>query len=202
MDCEGGWHDGQTPLVTAASNGTFNNFRRLLQLGADVNKGDENGNTALLECASGGQYLHMLFLLEHADANINCVNNAGNTVWDEMIHNMKIKNSYYLHNPLEHEEGHENYGISANLIALLRVMVLRDAPPAALVTLLPPEIYARVVQSGARLRARLPAYLVRRRALLDEHCPVLLLLLRALVHGYMELTTTEELWATELGAAP
>jgi hypothetical protein len=25
---------------------------------------------------------------------------------------------------------------------------------------------------------------------------------RALVHGYMELTTTEELWATGLGAAP
>jgi hypothetical protein len=144
----------------------------------------------------------MLFLLEHTDANIESVNNAGNTVWDEMIHNMKIKNNFYLHNPLEHEEGHESYGISANLISLLRVMVLRDAPPAGLVALLPPDIYARVVQSGARLRARLPAYLVLRRTLLDEHCPVLLLPLRALVHGYMELTTTEEIWATGLGVAP
>jgi hypothetical protein len=56
-----------------------------------------------------------------------------------------------------------------------------------------------MVQEGARLRARLPAYLVRRQALLDAHCPVLLPPLLALVHGYMELTTTEELWATGLG---
>jgi hypothetical protein len=50
-------------------------------------------------------------------------------------------------------------------------------------------------------RARLLAHLVRRRALLDAHCPVLPPLIRALVHGYMELTTTEELWATGLGQA-
>jgi hypothetical protein len=54
----------------------------------------------------------------------------------------------------------------------------------------------RVLQEGGRLRARLPAYLVRRRALIDAHCPLPLPPLRALVHGYMELTTTEELWAT------
>jgi hypothetical protein len=58
-----------------------------------------------------------------------------------------------------------------------------------------------MLQEGGRLRARLPAYLVQRRALLDEHCP-LIAPLRALVHGYEEPTTTEELWATGLGADP
>jgi hypothetical protein len=98
------------------------------------------------------------------------------------------------------------------LTVLLRVMVLRgeptltkvrNAPPPALAEsdLLSPE-NARVVHKGAQSRARLPAYLVQRRALLDAHCPVLLPPLRALVHGYMKLTTTEELCATGLGAAP
>jgi hypothetical protein len=63
---------------------------------------------------------------------------------------------------------------------------------------LSPE-HARLAQEGAWLRARLPAYRVRRWALLDAHCPVLLPPLRALVHGYMELTTTEEILATGLG---
>jgi hypothetical protein len=80
-------------------------------------------------------------------------------------------------------------------------MVLRGVPPDTLDALLSPE-NARVVQDGARLRARLPTYLRQRQALLDEHCPVLMSPFRALVHGYMELTTTEELWATGLGAAP
>jgi hypothetical protein len=43
---------------------------------------------------------------------------------------------------------------------------------------------------------------MRRRALLDAYCPLLLPPLRALVHTYMELTTTEELWGTGLGMAP
>jgi hypothetical protein len=80
-------------------------------------------------------------------------------------------------------------------------MVLRGVPLPALVALLSPEP-ARVVHEGTRLRARLPAFLVRWRALLDAHCPMLLPPLRALVHGYMELTTTEELWATGLALMP
>jgi hypothetical protein len=88
----------------------------------------------------------------------------------------------------------------AELTALLRILALRGDPPPTLVALLSPEP-ARVVQEGARLRARLPSYLVRRRALLGAHCPVLLSPLRDLMHGYMELTTTEELWATGFGQA-
>jgi hypothetical protein len=102
--------------------------------------------------------------------------------------------------------GNETVEVEAKLLALtclLRVLVLREAPPPALVAinLLSLES-ARVVQERARLRARLPVYLVRRRALLDAHCPVRLPPLRALTHGYMEHTTTEELWATGLGTAP
>jgi hypothetical protein len=45
------------------------------------------------------------------------------------------------------------------------------------------------------LRVRLPAYLVQRRVLLDEHCP-LLTPLRGLVYGYEEPTTVEDIWAS------
>jgi hypothetical protein len=63
-------------------------------------------------------------------------------------------------------------------------------------------VKTRVVEEGARLRARLPAYLERRRALLNKHCPLLPPLL-ASVRGYdPEPTTTEEIWATGLGANP
>jgi hypothetical protein len=90
---------------------------------------------------------------------------------------------------------------AAEMTALLRVMVLKGAPPADLVSQLRPE-HAQVVEEGMRLRAALPAYLAQRQALLDAHCP-LIAPLRALVRDYdPEPTTTEELWATGLGAAP
>jgi ankyrin repeat protein len=42
---------------------------------------DEDGETAFLISARFGEYGMMQFMLEEAD-----VNNAGNTVWDLMIH--------------------------------------------------------------------------------------------------------------------
>jgi hypothetical protein len=89
-------------------------------------------------------------------------------------------------------------GEIVTLTAMLRVMVLHGGPPASLTQVLAPP-FQKIVQDGARLRARLPAYLTQRRALLDAHCP-LLPPLRALVHGYEEPTTTDELCATGLGA--
>jgi hypothetical protein len=85
------------------------------------------------------------------------------------------------------------------ITAVLRVMVLHGGPPESLTAELAPPLQ-QIVQDGARLRARLPAYLARRRALLDAHCPLLLPPLRDLVHGYEVPTTTDELWATGLGA--
>jgi hypothetical protein len=83
--------------------------------------------------------------------------------------------------------------------ALMRVLVLKGDPPADFGARLRRPEHAQMVEEGARLRAALPAYLARRRALLDDHCPLIPPLL-ALVRGYdPEPNTTEELWATGLG---
>jgi hypothetical protein len=81
---------------------------------------------------------------------------------------------------------------------MLRVMVLYGGSPESLAREVAPP-FQRIVHDGARLRAQLPAYFVRRCALLEAHCPLLPPLL-ALVHGYDAPTTTDELWATGLGA--
>jgi hypothetical protein len=74
-------------------------------------------------------------------------------------------------------------------------------PPAELAAELAPE-HALVVQEGARLRARLPDYLIKRRQLLNEHCS-LIVPLRDLVREYdPEPATTDEIWATGIGADP
>jgi hypothetical protein len=89
-------------------------------------------------------------------------------------------------------------GIMA-LVSMLRVMVLHGGPPESLARDLLAPPFQQIVQDGSRLRTRLPVYLAQRRALIDVHCP-LLPLLQDLVRGYEELTTTDELWATGLGA--
>jgi hypothetical protein len=84
------------------------------------------------------------------------------------------------------------------LTAMLRVMMLRGGPPESLRTdLLPP--FQRIMEDGARLKARLPAFLSQRRAFLDAHCP-LLPPLQDLMHGHEVPTATDEFWATGLGA--
>jgi hypothetical protein len=182
--------DGDTPLLTAAEVGNVAVVRYLVEAGAWVGAVGDLNDTALLRSALYGCFGAMQYLLEEGGANMDHVYADGETVWETLT-------EHWGDFPVgdDNEAGPD----PAALTSLLRVMVLRGAPPPALVALLSPEP-ARVVQEGARLRARLPAYLVRRRALLDAHCPVLLPPLRALVHGYMELTTTEEIWATELGA--
>jgi hypothetical protein len=52
-------------------------------------------------------------------------------------------------------------------------MLLHDRPPKSLTAELPPPLQ-QIMDDGTRLRARLPAYLTQRRALLDAHCPLLL----------------------------
>jgi hypothetical protein len=182
--------DDGTPLHVAARKDNLTIVRCLVQLGAEVGTVDNDGYTALLASILTGRFRITQFLLEEAGANMADVNNDGETMWDLLIvHLEKVARD----DDVEHD--------FTPLTALLRVLVLRDAPLPALVALLPPE-HARVVQEGARLRERLPAYLVRRRALLDAHCPMLLPPLRDLVHGYTQLITTEDLWATGLGADP
>jgi hypothetical protein len=159
--------------------------------GASITEADNYEETALLAATLAFHHLTAQWLLEHGGSDIAETNNEIQTVWTLLIEDI-------LNADADADQGDEDDTVA--LTALLRVMVLRDAPPDGLKFLLSPED-ARVVQEGARLRAGLPAYLARRRALLDEHCP-LIAPLRALVSGYEEPTTTEELWATGLGAAP
>jgi hypothetical protein len=96
------------------------------------------------------------------------------------------------------------YGVREELtaaLALLRVAVLQGEPPQTEQSRDLPTQHAHVLQEGSRLRERLPAYLAQRRAFLKEHCP-LIAPLQALVSAYEKPTTTDELWATGLGAVP
>jgi hypothetical protein len=176
---------GFTALLCAVDGGskTLPTLIWLLEEGgACITETDHEGYSVLLLAAWSGKLATCQWLLEHGEADIAEVNNAGKTVWDLVGGHLIRKNA-----------------IAGT--ALLRVMVLKGAPPAWRVALLRPE-HAQVVEEGARLRAALPAYLAQRRALLEAHCP-LIAPLHALVRGYdPEPTTTEELWATGLGAAP
>jgi hypothetical protein len=188
--------NGHTPFIVAACRDNLAVVRCLVQFGAEVGAKDTDGDTGLLASARDGCYGTMQYLLEEAGAIIEDVNNFGNTVWDLL--------RWHLEDTASSDDDDDEK--EANLVALtglLHVMVLHDAPPPELVALLSPEP-ARVAQEGARLRARLPAYLAHRRAYLDLRCPRISLLpgvLRALICTFEGPGTTEELWATGLGTA-
>jgi hypothetical protein len=155
---------------------------------------DYFGETALLIAATSNQFAPQVcetvqWLLEHGGANIMDTTTDGQTVWDA-LEDLMIDSD-------RNREIDSEYDFAA-VTPLLRVMLLRDAPPGQLVIELSIE-HKRIVVEWARLRAELPAYLLRRRALLDSHYP-LIAPLRDLAHGYEVPTTTEELWATGLGA--
>jgi hypothetical protein len=177
-------HRGGTALLYAAMG--LNSLPTLIWLleegGARITERDHQGRSALVLAALHFNFTTCQWLLEHGGADIADVTNGDETVWN------------MLEDPFI-------YGTNAaDVTALLRVMVLKGVPTADLVARMRPE-YKRVVKKGARLRAALPAYLAQRRALLDAHCP-LIAPLRAIVRRYDEPTTTEELWATGIGAAP
>jgi hypothetical protein len=128
------------------------------------------------------------WLVEHGGANITLADGTGTPAlncfgvnhWENLLR----------------DEAEDEW---APINVLLQAMLLKAAPPESVCRLRPAK--SRMVKEGARLRARLPAYLVQRRALLDAHCQ-LLAPLRTIVIGYQRPTTTEELWATGLGQAP
>jgi hypothetical protein len=179
--------DGRTALLYAAMGGTDSlpTLKWLLEEGgACITDRDRHGHSALLMAAMYGRLATCQWLLEHGGADVVDRTNAGDSVWDLLIWRFSAANV-------------------AEVTTLLRVMVLKGAPPAELLGKwhLRAE-YVRVVEGGARLMAALPAYLARRRALLDAHCPLIVPLLD-LVRDYdPEPITTKELWATGLGVAP
>jgi hypothetical protein len=204
-------NDGKTVLLYAAEGVNLEIIQYLLSSegGASITETDDEGNTALLVAAGFECDPAMVqWLLEYGGAQITDTNNAGDTVWtvdwqaslrdllwyayfmDDDGKHVSLDGEY-----TQHEDTEE---MTVDMTAMLRVMVLHGGPPASLTAALAPP-FQRIIQDGARLRARLPAYFVRRRALLDAHCPLLPPLLD-LVHGYEKPTTTDELWATGLGA--
>jgi hypothetical protein len=179
-----------TALLSAAQGGS-RSFPTMIWLleegGARITERDHGGYSALHMAASNGNLTACQWLLEHGGADIAEVTCTGKTVWS-MIVNLLHLSSWHVF-----EE--------AELPALLRVLVVRGAPPADFVAKLGPQ-HAQVFEEGARLRTALSVYLVRWRAIMDAHCPLIAPLL-ALVHDDdPKPTTTEELWATGLGTLP
>jgi hypothetical protein len=129
-----------------------------------------------------GQLATAAWLIEYGGADISVTATDGSTVWDMLSALLDREPPY-----------------AGKLTDLLRVVVLRVAPHRTFVAQLSVKD-AKVVREGARLRDRLPGYLARRRALLDEHCP-LPTPLQHLVNSYEVPTTTKELWATGLGTS-
>jgi hypothetical protein len=197
--------DSITALLIAAWNGHLAVVKYLLESGgASIDDRNFDGDSALLLSADRGHYATVLWLLEHGNACITDVDTDGDTVWSLMReHFVDFDSVYRLPNEESDEDEEERdrrrEEQTASVTALLRVMLLRGNPPSDLLQELSPE-HCLVWLDAARLRARLPAYIARRRALLDAHC-LLIAPLLALVSAYEEPTTTEELWATGLGSA-
>jgi hypothetical protein len=204
--------DGKTALFYASGFVEAIQYLLSSEGGATITETDNAGNTPLLFAAGPDCLMTTVqWLLEHGGAQITDTNNEGDTVWTignsmYSLRGMLIRayaksaDGEYVSIGGEYVPTEEIVpnGDIMTLTAMLRVMVLHGGPPESLTNDLAPP-FQQIVQGGARLRARLPAYLVQRRALLDAHCP-LLPPLRDLVHGYEEPTTTDELWATGLGA--
>jgi hypothetical protein len=149
-------------------------------------------------CKAHGGSTTFLWLVEHGGADITLEDINGRlTVWYFLrSFFLDLRDGLSRLFP-ELPEPHDD---ASPTMVLLRAMLLQGAPPDYLVAQFGPW-KKRSVQEGARLRERLPAYLVQRRTFLDSHCP-LPAPLRAIVTGYQEPTTTEELWATGIGQAP
>jgi hypothetical protein len=178
--------NGLNALHAASRHGYDDIVCVLVEGGANVAIMTNDGHSALSLAAVNCRILIMQHLLEHGKATIENATADGQSLWDVL--SPRFASATWTRKTV------------VEMTALLRVMVLRGAPPVEVVAHMSRE-HALVVEEGARLRARVPAYLARRRAMLNEHRP-LIAPLHDLVHSYEELTTTEELWATGLGVAP
>jgi hypothetical protein len=197
--------NGKTGLLFAASRGRFQlvQFLHSLLGGASITETDHGGHTALLQAAMNHNPKVVQWLLEYGDARITDINSVGDSVWTEP-HGLRrmLQRAYTKNEDGEYVTIDGEYVRNVDVVALaamLRVMMLHGSPPESLVVDLAPPLQ-QIVRDGARLRSRLPAYLVQRRGLIDAYCPLLAPLM-ALVRGYDEPTTTDELWATGLGVS-
>jgi hypothetical protein len=213
-------NEGATAFLFAAEKGNEDVVQYLLSSegGASITEIDDQGNTALLLAADALCFPSLVqWLLEFGGAQITDTDKRGASVWTrkrryeyqlvgyslaEMLKSAYTKSDDGKFVIIDGEyipEGGIVWGPIVELTAMLRAMVLHGGPPESLTTELAPP-FQQIVHDGVRLRARLPAYLAQRRALVDAHCP-LPPPLQALVNSYEVPTTTDELWAMGIGAA-
>jgi hypothetical protein len=169
--------NGSTCLIRAAFFGRLRTVQWLLsdEGGASVTERDRAGNTVLLCAARNGHVSLMRWLLAEGGASITEADNEGNTVWS-------------------HREWRIQ-GFDDALSSLLKVMVMLDSAPHDFQRRLSPH-HGLIVSRGQQLRARLPEYLEKQRALLVSHCP-LPTVLKILVAAYA-VPTTEDVWTDGL----
>jgi hypothetical protein len=122
----------------------------------------------------GANLSTLQYFLQETGAIISDVTDAGDTVWGSVT-NLKLKNA---------DQG--------KLASLLKVMVMLDDPPPALVAKLS-ATHATITTRGRQFRAQLPSYLEQQRASVVEHCPIPAVL-PSIVSEYAA-TTPEDMWA-------
>jgi hypothetical protein len=185
---------GDSALMCAAYYEELDTVQWLLKEGgSSIREANNIGWTALISAAVSCKLATVQYLLEYGGADIGDTDNHGKPIWELLAEYLAEAGRDSNYN----EDDDEPYVSDATAVTSFpQTMVLRGTTPAELTTRLSPE-HAQVVRDGARLKARLPAYLARRWALLDVNC-LLIPPLRALVHGYEE-PTTDDLWATGLG---
>jgi hypothetical protein len=133
------------------------------------------GYHALMLAACASRFPAMQYLLEEQGASLTETKKHGGTVWS----NMRV-------------QGKKN---AAELLSLLKVMVMLDGAPADFIARLSPK-HAEICTQGRQFRAQLPSYLVQQRAAVVAHCP-LPAVLQSLVTAYA-VTTPEDMWTDGL----
>jgi hypothetical protein len=169
-------NDGLASLDLAAFGGYTAMTQWLITEGrADVTHVANDGLTALGAALLQGHYALARLLIEEGGAKINQTDSAGvRSVWTELLDNISESAD------------------TADLAALLKVMVLLDDAPANVIAVLSPA-HAKIAKRGRQLRAQLPSYLEQQRTLVVAHCP-LPSALQPLVAGYAA-PTPEDMWA-------
>ena len=178
-------HDnGMSALLCAAEYADLEMVRWLVQEGgSSVEERDDDGMTALLRAARDGHLEMVRWLLSDGGSTVDEQNNDGESLWN-LVDNW--------HNEDEDEDDDDDNEAAT---ACLRTCLTLGAPPDGFdtTTRLSPA-QQELARKAVILRARLPAWLERRRSLVHEGLSRCVpSALGAVVQGYCE-PSEEEVW--------